>query len=172
MSQVQDAVRVHCRWFIRRDMPEVLDIEARSFDHVWTEDDFLAALRNRSTIGMVGELDDRVVSYMLYDLHPTKLHVLNFAVDMDWRRRGVGTQMVTKLIGKLSGHRRTKITLAVRESNLDAQRFWAAQDFVATRVLRGFYEDSKEDAYAFKFAIPSGQPDSSGCPRVDVGDVW
>ena len=45
--------------------------------------------------------------------------------------------MVHKLVGKLSSHRRTKITLAVRESNLGAQLFFRAQAFQASRVLRG-----------------------------------
>ena len=30
--------RVHIRWMIRRDMPEVLAIEHASFEHAWTED--------------------------------------------------------------------------------------------------------------------------------------
>jgi [ribosomal protein S18]-alanine N-acetyltransferase len=102
---------------------------------------------------MVAEHEDRVVGFMIYELHKTKLHVLNFAVAPAWRRVGVGTQMVTKLIGKLSSHRRTKITLAVRESNLGAQLFFRSQAFQATRVLRGYYEDSGEDAYLMHYKI-------------------
>jgi ribosomal-protein-alanine N-acetyltransferase len=102
---------------------------------------------------MVAEHDDRVVGFMIYELHKTKLHVLNFAVAPALRRVGVGTQMVTKLVGKLSSHRRTKITLAVRESNLAAQLFFRSQAFQATRVLRGYYEDSGEDAYLMHYRI-------------------
>jgi [ribosomal protein S18]-alanine N-acetyltransferase len=101
----------------------------------------------------VAEHEDRVVGFMIYELHKTKLHVLNFAVAPAWRRVGVGTQMVTKLVGKLSSHRRTKITLAVRESNLSAQLFFRSQAFQATRVLRGYYEDSGEDAYLMHYRI-------------------
>jgi [ribosomal protein S18]-alanine N-acetyltransferase len=152
-TSTKDRVRVHIRWMIRRDMPEVLRAEQESFDYSWTEDDFLRCLRQRNCIGMVAEHEDRVVGFMIYELHKTKLHVLNFAVDPAWRRVGVGTQMVTKLIGKLSSHRRTKITLAVRESNLAAQLFFRSQAFQATRVLRGYYEDSGEDAYLMHYKI-------------------
>ncbi|HKB06517.1 MAG TPA: ribosomal protein S18-alanine N-acetyltransferase [Gemmataceae bacterium] len=152
-TPTRDRVRVHIRWMIRRDMPEVLRAEQESFDYAWTEDDFLRCLRQRNCIGMVAEHDDRVVGFMIYELHKTKLHVLNFAVAPDWRRAGVGTQMVTKLVGKLSSHRRTKITLAVRESNLPAQLFFRSQAFQATRVLRGYYEDSGEDAYLMHYRI-------------------
>jgi [ribosomal protein S18]-alanine N-acetyltransferase len=166
-TPTKERVRVHIRWMIRRDMPEVLRAEQESFDYSWTEDDFLRCLRQRNCIGMVAELDDRVVGFMIYELHKTKLHVLNFAVDPAWRRVGVGTQMVTKLIGKLSSHRRTKITLAVRESNLGAQLFFRGQAFQASRVLRGYYEDSGEDAYLmhYKIAEFADDEDEDGLPN-------
>jgi len=152
-TPTKDRVRVHIRWMIRRDMPEVLRAEQDSFDFSWTEDDFLRCLRQRNCIGMVAEVDDRVVGFMIYELHKTKLHVLNFAVAPEWRRMGIGGQMVLKLVGKLSSHRRTKITLAVRESNLAAQLFFRSQAFKATRVLRAYYEDSGEDAYLMNYKI-------------------
>lgn len=158
-TPTKDRVRVHIRWMIRRDMPEVLRAEQESFDYAWTEDDFLRCLRQRNCIGMVAEHEDRVVGFMIYELHKTKLHVLNFAVAPAWRRVGVGTQMVTKLVGKLSSHRRTKITLAVRESNLAAQLFFRSQAFQATRVLRGYYEDSGEDAYLMHHRIADNLDD-------------
>jgi [ribosomal protein S18]-alanine N-acetyltransferase len=166
-TPTRDRVRVHIRWMIRRDMPEVLRAEQDSFDHAWTEDDFLRCLRQRNCIGMVAEHEDRVVGFMIYELHKTKLHVLNFAVGPAWRRVGVGTQMVTKLVGKLSSHRRTKITLAVRESNLAAQLFFRSQAFQATRVLRGYYEDSGEDAYLMHYRIADhlDDEDEDGLPN-------
>ena len=152
-TQTRDRLRVHIRWMIRRDMPEVLRAEHESFDYSWTEEDFLRCLRQRNCIGMVAEHDDRVLGFMIYELHKSKLHVLNFAVAPDHRRNGIGTQMVMKLVGKLSSHRRTKITLAVRESNLPAQIFFRGQAFKATRVLRSYYDDSGEDAYLMQFRI-------------------
>src|SRR5436190_11784877 len=151
--QTRERVRVHIRWMIRRDMAEVLRAENDSFDFSWTEDDFLRCLRQRNCIGMVAELDDRVVGFMIYELHKSKLHVLNFAVAPEMRRIGIGTQMVMKLVGKLSSHRRTKITLAVRESNLAAQLFFRSQEFKASKVLRGYYEDSGEDAYLMHYKL-------------------
>ena len=152
-KQQQKTLPVHIRWMIRRDMPEVLQTEQESFEYAWTEEDFLKCLRQRNCIGMVAEHNEKVVGFMIYELHKAKLHVLNFAVHPGCRRTGVGRQMVAKLVGKLSSHRRTKITLAVRESNLSAQLFFRTQAFQATRVLRGYYEDSGEDAYLMHYKI-------------------
>lgn len=150
-AEQKQEVRVHIRWMIRRDMPEVLAIESESFEFPWTEEDFIRCLRQRNCIGMVAEHDDRVVGFMIYELNKTRIHVLNFAVASDCRRRGVGTQMLSKLIGKLSAQRRTRIVLEVRETNLSAQLFFRAGQFRAVSVLRCYYDDTPEDAYLMQF---------------------
>src|SRR5713226_5331324 len=149
----KEQVRVHIRWMIRRDMPEVLQTEQQSFEYAWTEEDFLRCLRQRNCIGMVAEQGEKVVGFMIYELHKTKLHILNFAVNPSCRRLGVGVQMVAKLISKLSSHRRTRITLEVRETNLAAQLFFRSQGFKAIKVLRSFYEDSGEDAFLMQYRL-------------------
>lgn len=139
------AITVHIRWMIRRDMPEVLQAERLSFEHAWTEEHFLVCLRQRNCIGMVAEQGEKVVGFMIYELHKARLHILNFAVHPSWRRAGIGSQMVAKLVSKLSAHRRTRITIDVRETNLDAQLFFRKMEFRAVRTLSAFYEDSGED---------------------------
>jgi len=155
----KEQARVHIRWMIRRDMPEVLDTEQRSFEFAWTEEDFLRCLRQRNCIGMVAEQGEKVVGFMIYELHKTKLHILNFAVNPAMRRQNIGTQMVAKLISKLSSHRRTRITLEVRETNLAAQLFFRKQEFRAVRVLRNFYEDTGEDAFLMMHHIGGDAPE-------------
>ena len=157
-SDQKQEVRVHIRWMIRRDMPEVLDIEAESFEFPWLEEDFIRCLRQRNCIGMVAEHDDRVVGFMIYELNKTRIHVLNFAVAAEYRRRGVGTQMVAKLIGKLSSQRRTRIMLEVRETNLPAQLFFRDSGFRAVSVLRDYYEDTPEDAYLMQYRYRPERP--------------
>lgn len=139
------------RWMIRRDMPEVLEIERASFEFPWSDDDFVRCLRQRNCIGMVADCDEKVVGFMVYELHKTRLHVLNFAVAPDRRRRGVGSAMIGKLAAKLSPDRRSRLQLEVRETNLDAQLFFRSQGFRAISVLHNFYEDTPEDAYFMQY---------------------
>ena len=152
-------LRVHIRWMIRRDMPEVLEIEHQGFEFPWSEEDFLRCLRQRNCIGMVAEHNERVVGFMIYELHKTRLHILNFAVASDVRRRNIGKQMMEKLIGKLSSQRRTRISLEVRETNLAAQVFFRSNGFKATSVLHEFYDDSPEDAYLMQFCCEPQEAD-------------
>ncbi len=147
----QQQLAVHIRWMIRRDMPEVLDIETSCFEFPWYEEDFIRCLRQRNCIGMVAEYEEHVVGFMIYELHKTRLHILNFAVHPEFQRSAIGRQMVEKLISKLSHQRRTKISLEVRETNLSAQLFFREHGFRAMSVLREFYEDTPEDAYLMQY---------------------
>jgi ribosomal-protein-alanine N-acetyltransferase len=150
-------LQVHIRWMIRRDMPEVLEVENGSFEFPWCEEDFIRCLQQRNCIGMVAEVDEKVVGFMIYELHKSRLHVLNFSVAPAMRRRGVGSQMVAKLISKLSHERRTRILLEVRETNLAAQLFFRALGYRAVSVLREFYEDTPEDAYIMEYQYQASQ---------------
>lgn len=147
----QGQLPVHIRWMIRRDMPEVLAIESQCFEFPWCEEDFIRCLRQRNCIGMVAEASERVVGFMVYELHKSRLHILNFAVHDGFRRRGVGGQMSRKLISKLSHERRSRILLEIRETNLPAQLFFRQLGFRAVSVLRDFYEDTTEDAYLMQY---------------------
>lgn len=151
---------VHIRWLIRRDMVEVLAIEQQGFGpHAWTQEDFLRVLRERNCIGMVAERGEAVVGFMVYELQKNFLRVLNMAVHADWRHQAVATQMVQKLISKLASHRRERIVLEARETNLDAQLFFSKQGFRALRVLRDYFVDSGEDAYLMQYKLGSTELD-------------
>ena len=146
-------MRIHIRWMIRRDMPEVLAIEAASFEFPWMEDDFIRCLRQRNCISMVAEHDDQVVGFTIYELNKSHIHVLNLAVAQACRSHGVGLLLVDELKSKLSVRRRERLEVWVRESNLDAQVFWRAHGFVAVNVIRDAYDNCDEAAYVMRFRV-------------------
>ena len=140
-------IKVNIRWMLRRDMKEVLEIESDCFEFAWDEDDFMQCLQQRNCIGMVAEYQGRVVGFMIYELQKTKIHLLNVATLKEFRRKGVGAQLVAKLIAKLGNQRRSRIILEVRETNLPAQLFLRSLGFLAIDILHGFYDGTQEDAY-------------------------
>lgn len=146
--------RVHIRWMIRRDMPEVLAIESAGFDFPWPEEEFVRCLKQRNCTGMVAEHDDRVVGYMIYEFYKSTIRLRNLAVAEDCRLQGVGRQMIAKQIAKLSVERRRRLVLEVGESNLSAQLFFQRLGFRAMSVDRQLYSEvAPEDAYCFEFHI-------------------
>ena len=162
-------LKVQIRWLIRRDMPEVLEIERESFEFAWTEEDFLCCLRQRNCIGMVAEYDHEIVGFMIYELHKSKLRILNFAVANGHQRRSVGKQMVNRLVEKLSQQRRKEIFLEVRETNLSAQLFFRRQGFRALTVLRNHYDDTTEDAYYMSYRLDA-ETDAKFSPQNRISE--
>jgi len=170
-TQCKDA-QVQIRWLIRRDMPDVLGIERACFEHAWSEEDFLCCLRQRNCIGMVAEQDHQIVGFMIYELHKLTLRILNFAVDQESQRGGIGSRMIERLVDKLSQQRRREIILEVRETNLDAQLFFRSQGFRALGVLREHYDDTAEDAYSMIFRfIVEDELQSSFSPRNRISGL-
>ena len=152
------------RWLIRRDMPEVMEIENRSFAFPWSEEEFLVVLRERNCIGTVYESAQGYIhGFMIYELHKDTLRVLNLAVAPEVRKTGVGRAMAQRLIDKLSDQKRRFIEAKVRETNLKAQLFFSAAGFRAVKTLREHYDETDEDAILFRYTLASLKP----VPAVD-----
>lgn len=141
------------RWIIRDDLPQVLAIEESSFEFPWSEEEFIRVLRQRNCIGRVLYVGRRIDGYIIYELHKSRLHVLNFAVHPNCRRHGIGKSLIQDLVGRLFVERRSRILLEVRESNLDGQLFFRKQGFKAVSVLRDFYDYTDEAAYVMEFKL-------------------
>lgn len=148
----------YIRWMIRFDMPAILEIENQSFPSPWSEDDFIRCLRQRNCIGLVAERENQVVGYMIYELQRNRISVLNLAVSVAHRRKGVAGALVSKLVDKLSCERRDRIMADLYESNLNGQLFFKSLGFKAIAVLKDWYEDSAESAYLMQYR--HCQPDS------------
>lgn len=147
-------LKTQIRWLIRRDMPETLEIEKLCFEFPWSEEDFLVCLRQRNCIGMVAEYEGFIVGFMVYELHKSRLRLLNLAVSPWAQRKGVGQQLIKRLQDKLAQQRRRQIIATVRETNLDAQLFFRSQGFKCVAVLRGSYDDTDEDGYEMLYNLP------------------
>lgn len=151
----QKQTNVNIRWLIRRDMAAVLKIENEAFEFPWTEKDFLNCIRQSNCVGMVTECNEKIVGFMVYELHKSHLNILKFAVATDARRQRVGSQMAQKLIDKLGSKmhpNRSVIELIVRESHLAAQLFFRESGFRAVSVLRHHYEESDDDGYLMRYS--------------------
>lgn len=136
--------KVHVRWMINRDMPEVLAIDNEIYTQPWSEEDFKTCLRARNCIGMVAETEVKVVGYMIHVFDKGRFTLMRITVDPAYHRTGVGSQLLDKLKGKLTTNLRPKIRSEVPESNLRIQLFLKSQGFKATAIL-------EEDMTLYRF---------------------
>jgi ribosomal-protein-alanine N-acetyltransferase len=143
-------VRDNIRWFIKRDMPEVLEIEQSLGEQAWCEEDILHHLRQRDTIGMVYDLGDRLLGYMLYRLAKHSIELVRLVIHPGYRKVGVGANLIQRLVSKLSRHKRTFLGVNVSEQDLAAQLFLKACGLLAVRVIPT--EDGA--VYRFVYMLP------------------
>lgn len=166
-------IPVDIRWLIHRDLPEVLFMEDMHPGIPCPIGETIRQLRKSENIGMRAEPredGDASLGYMNYELYGAFIHIKDFTVHPGSLRRGVGSQMLGKLLGKLSALRRNRIVLVVRESNLAAQLFFRdcigkilamhltnlslqhEQGFTATETLPRYFPDTGEDGLLMQYS--------------------
>lgn len=148
MGPATITTHIHIRWMIRRDMVEILHLEQVQRSP-WSEDQLLSCFRQLNCIGMVAEVNDVVVGYMIYELFPKKLEVLK-VVGGD---RTVLDKMLSKLASKLSSHRRNRVAVNVDENALYMHLTLKRNGYDAVRVIKNGEADGA-DSYRFVYRLP------------------
>lgn len=134
---------------IRKDTAAVVWIDMGSFVTSWCDNDFVATLQNRACIGLVAEVGETIVGFVVYELAKDSLIILRMAVDYHYRRRGIGTEMLASLKSNLSAQRRKYLVTLVPDTDTEAHLFLSANGFRAEKVLRSD-ETSERDLYKFR----------------------
>jgi [ribosomal protein S18]-alanine N-acetyltransferase len=129
------------------DVPAVHEIERLSFRTPWPAYAFEQELRgNRLARYVVARAGDRVVGFAGVWLMVDDAHVTTFGVHPDWRRQGIGRQLLLNLaeLSAVIGARR--MTLEVRVSNEAAQALYRGFGFESVGRRPRYYTDDGEDA--------------------------
>jgi ribosomal-protein-alanine N-acetyltransferase len=129
------------------DVVAVHEIERLSFRTPWPSYAFEQELRgNRLAHYVVARAGDRVVGFAGVWLMVDEAHVTTFGVHPDWRRQGIGRQLLLNLVelSRTIGARR--MTLEVRASNEAAQALYRGFGFDEAGRRPRYYTDDGEDA--------------------------
>jgi [ribosomal protein S18]-alanine N-acetyltransferase len=146
-------MKLHIRWMIRRDFPDIQDIY-QSNSIPWNEEDLLVPLRQLNTIGTVIEnSNEKVIGFMVYQLHKTYIEIIKLGIHSFFQRERIGTTLIDKLKSKLTDHRRSQIRIEVRETDLPIQLFLQRNGFIAIRMIREAFDDTNEDSYLMVYSI-------------------
>jgi ribosomal-protein-alanine N-acetyltransferase len=130
------------------DLDAVLAIEHESFTSPWTREMYLAELDNVGVSFCYLARDDSgvILGFCSFWRVLDELHINNLAVAPPYRRRGIGTGLLTHVLnegGRLGAHR---ATLEVRRSNDVARHLYERLGFATAGVRRAYYTNPVEDA--------------------------
>jgi len=136
-------VTVHIRRAKASDVDVLLEIEDRSFIAPnWTRSDFLKY--DCIVAESNGEIAGFLVSREVFGgdaANPSQLEILNLAVAPEFRRLGIATALISKVLS-----RGAELFLEVRESNQPAQRLYRKLGFLEVARRPKYYHNPDETA--------------------------
>ena len=141
---------VQLRKLALADLGAIEKIERRSYPTPWSRSMFAGELAKPSSI-CLGAFDadgdeGTLVGYLIVSRYVDAWHVMNVAVDLDHRGRGIASTMLERLFEVTADDARRGYTLEVRVSNETAIRLYERLGFRSRGIRRGYYTDNREDA--------------------------
>ena len=132
------------------DVPQVHEIELKTFHTPWTYQSFVDEMTtNKCARYIVAEEDGRIWGYAGAWLIFDEGHITNIAVAESQRGRGIGKGVTRELMQYAANMGVQYMTLEVRKSNLVAQGLYKKMGFIELGVRKRYYEDNGEDAYLY-----------------------
>jgi [ribosomal protein S18]-alanine N-acetyltransferase len=142
-------VNLELRRLTLADLAAIERIERQSYPTPWSRSMFASELAKTSSI-CLGAVDtdagEALVAYLIISRYADAWHVMNVAVQRDYREQGVATMLLNRLFEVTAADDRRGYTLEVRVSNSGAIRLYEKLGFVPRGIRRGYYTDNREDA--------------------------
>jgi ribosomal-protein-alanine N-acetyltransferase len=143
-------VPAQVREMLHDDVPEVSDIEQRSYEFPWSHGVFRDCLLAGYHCTVV-EREGMVVGYGVLSIAAGEAHILNLCVDPMCRELGYGERLLDEIIDIANGAEVGEIFLEVRPSNEKAISLYMKKGFRNIAYRPAYYQANggREDAAVF-----------------------
>jgi len=143
------------------DLDEILVIENYSFPLPWNREHFLDELKSVHAFPLVAfDPEEKLMGYICPRLLFDEGHILNVAVNRDFRGCGVGRLMVERVLRDCREGGADTVYLEVRPSNHAAISLYRQLGFVETGIRRNYYENG-EDALLMEYSFENDEVDNA-----------
>lgn len=129
------------------DVPAVHEIDRLSFTLPWPERSFrFEVTGNPAARCWVAEVEGRVAGMIVVWMIVDEAHVATIATHPDFRRQGIGEELLTYALLSAIAEGAVKSLLEVRASNTVAQAMYRRFGYVEDGIRPRYYNDNHEDA--------------------------
>ena len=125
---------------------QVAELEKICFSDPWSEKSVASELSNPLSLWLVAEEEGRVAAYIGSQTVMDETDMMNVAVHPDFRRRGLGEQLVMQLVARLKENGSHCLLLEVRASNAPAIGLYEKLGFAQIGRRKNYYRNPREDA--------------------------
>ena len=123
-------------------LDDVYIIEKQSFLSPWSKKQLLSYCDNQFRFkSFVFFKQKTIIGYIMSQVILEEIHLHNFAVCLQFRRKGVGSRMLLDFIHILKLDSIKKICLEVKDSNISAIKFYISHKFNPVGERKNYYED-------------------------------
>jgi ribosomal-protein-alanine N-acetyltransferase len=130
------------------DVPAVHEIDMLSFSLPWSERSFrYEVTQNPVSRGWVAEAEGRIAAMLVLWLVVDEAHIATIAVHPDFRRQGIGEQILLSALRSAKDEGAQRAFLEVRAGNAAAQAMYKKYGFTITGVRPRYYKNNNEDAF-------------------------
>lgn len=139
-------MNIEIRSLTFNDLDQVTFIEKTCFSVPWSKEAFVNELVNQMAYYQCATVDSRVVGYMGMWKICDEGHITNVAVLPEYRRNGIASLLISKMIDVCKCSEINSMTLEVRESNRDAIRVYEKFGFKSMGIRPKYYQKPEENA--------------------------
>ena len=132
------------RPMVYSDLPQVWQLEQLVFPDPWSFQSFKESLKDERVDAWVTESGNQIIGYMVTLCFADEIHILNFAVDTQCRRKGIGTAMMSTLHRYAERCGSSHMWLEVRSTNEAAQDFYRYHGFNPLGTKKRYYQNGEE----------------------------
>ncbi len=141
------------RRMTEEDIPDVIEIEKRSFISPWTRGMFAQTLESPVARNLVMTESGDIVGYVIFYQAGLEMHIMNIAVHPARRRQGIGLDIMKRVIEGARINSVEECFLEVRETNFPAQGLYERLGFKRIGKRRGYYTETNEDAIVMALSL-------------------
>lgn len=136
-------------------LEQVYSIEKLSFKNPYPKRLFYALLMEVPEFFLVCLMEGKVVGYIVASLESGEGHILSLAVHPGYRRRGVGSALLTKTLTLMRDSGAWQVKLEVSENNVPALGFYKSHGFKVAGRIKSYYEDGSDALLLKKYFKPA-----------------
>lgn len=150
------------------DVPAVHAIDMLSFSLPWSERSFRYEVgENPVSRGWVAEVDGQIAAMLVLWLVEDEAHIATLATHPDFRRRGIGENLLLMALQEAQEEGARRAFLEVRTGNTVAQALYKKYGFIVDGIRPGYYKDNYEDAVLMSLEDVSQLPG----PTLNLDDL-
>ncbi len=126
------------------DIYKIMELEYENFDNPYPPNLINFLYESHRDTFLVVEKDEVVIGFAVGIIQKKEGHILAIAIREDYKKRGVGTFLMKRLLKVYEKKGVNRLKLEVRVSNVAALAMYKNLGFKITNKLKNYYENGED----------------------------